>query len=90
MNAVHSSTALSIMPKAKAAQLWYQLGYKVIPLLGGTKITSLRHGPWLENLSDQAIDVHWSTNPDHDIALHCSTGLVVLDADTSHWSLSTA
>ncbi len=83
MNSVHSSTALSIMSKAKAAQLWYQLGYKVIPLLGGTKITPLRHGAWLENLSDQAIDVHWSTNPDHDIALHCSTGLVVLDADTA-------
>lgn len=82
MNAVHSSSALSTMSKAKAAQLWYQLGYKVIPLMGGTKITPLRHGPWLEALSAQAIDVYWSTNPTYDIALHCSTGLVVLDADT--------
>ena len=82
MNADHNSSVLSTMSKAKAAQLWYQLGYKVIPLVGGTKITPLRHGPWLEALSAQAIDVCWSTNPTYDIALHCSTGLIVLDADT--------
>lgn len=69
--------------KAKAALLWYSLGYQVIPIVNGEKISSVRSWKqWVMNLTRDAVRDHWKANPDDDIAVYCGSELAVLDADT--------
>lgn len=73
---------LEAMNRAAAANAWLAHGYSPMPVTPGQKATRYRHTPWLEKLSDRSVDVHWSSFPTDDIALHCGQGLVVLDADS--------
>ena len=73
---------LEAMNRAAAANAWLAHGYFPMPVMPGEKATRYKHAPWLEKLSDRAVDVHWSTHPTDDIALHCGQGLTVLDADS--------
>jgi hypothetical protein len=69
--------------KAKAALLWYSLGYKVIPITSGKKIPSVSSWKqWVMNLTRDAVRDHWKANPNDDIAVYCGSELAVLDADT--------
>lgn len=70
------------MSNMEAAQMWFDLGYLPMPIKVGQKNTLLAHQPWLDALSTKAIDDRWMANPTDDIALHCSNGLVALDADS--------
>jgi len=73
---------LEAMNRAAAANAWLAQGYFPMPVTPGQKATRYKHAPWLEKLTDRSVDVHWSTYPTDDIALHCGQGLVVLDADS--------
>lgn len=73
---------LEAMNRAAAANAWLAQGYFPMPVMPGEKTTRYKHAPWLGNLTDRAADVHWSTYPTDDIALHCGQGLTVLDADS--------
>lgn len=69
--------------KAKAALLWYSLGYKVIPITSGKKIPSVSSWKqWVMNLTRDAVRDHWKANPNDDLAVYCGSELAVLDADT--------
>lgn len=74
---------LEAMTRANAAKTWFAMGYTPMPVLPGQKATRLAHKPWLEKLTERYVDVHWSSFPFDEIALHCGKGLVVLDADSS-------
>ena len=74
---------LEAMNRANAAKTWFAQGYTPMPVLPGQKATRMAHKPWLEKLTDRFVDVHWSSFPNDEIALHCGNGLVVLDADSS-------
>jgi Bifunctional DNA primase/polymerase, N-terminal/Primase C terminal 2 (PriCT-2)/AAA domain len=74
---------LEAMNRANAAKTWFAMGYTPMPVLPGQKATRLAHKPWLEKLTERYVDVHWSSFPFDEIALHCGKGLVVLDADSS-------
>ena len=73
---------LEAMNRAAAANAWLAQGYFPMPVMPGEKATRYKHAPWLGNLTDRSVDVHWSTHPTDDIALHCGQGLTVLDADS--------
>ena len=77
-----TSSTLQSMSRSKAAITWLEHGYLPMPVTPGTKATRTAHAPWLGNLTDRSVDVHWSLHPNDDIALHCRQGLVVLDADS--------
>jgi Primase C terminal 2 (PriCT-2)/Bifunctional DNA primase/polymerase, N-terminal len=77
-----TSSALQSMTRRKAALSWLRHGYLPMPVVEGTKATRVPHLQWLKNLSEQSADCHWGTFSNDDIALHCSKGLVVLDADS--------
>ena len=65
--------------KVQAALDWYKYGFNVIPVVGKTTVT--QWDPWLDNLSDESIESHWSKNPKHDIGFITNDSLLVLDAD---------
>jgi putative DNA primase/helicase len=61
---------------------WLANGYLPLPILGGQKIPRSKHETWFRSLSAAQVDLHWKSCPADDVALHCSNGLVVLDADS--------
>lgn len=73
---------LEAMNRANAAKTWFAMGYTPMPVLPGQKATRYKYAPWLQKLSVRFVEVHWSTHPTDEIALHCGNGLVVLDADS--------
>ncbi len=74
---------LEAMNRAKAANAWLAQGYTPMPVMPGLKSPRYKFDQWFDALSDRSVDVHWSTHPNDEIALHCGKGLVVLDADSS-------
>jgi hypothetical protein len=65
-----------------AALEWNAKGYLPCPIVKGKKNPSTKVKEWLANFSEQQIEQHWDDRPDDDVALYCSNGLVVLDADS--------
>lgn len=65
-----------------AALEWYFNGYLPCPIFKGQKNPSTKVKEWLATLSERKIEQHWVDRPDDDVALYCSNGLVVLDADS--------
>lgn len=68
---------------SSAALEWYSNGYLPCPIVKGLKRPSTNITKWLAGFSEQQIEQHWENHPDDDVALYCSNGLVVLDADSS-------
>lgn len=68
--------------KSIAASSWLASGYLPYPILPGLKNPRLKPDDWLENLSEEKLIQHWEVYPADDVALYCSNGLIVLDADT--------
>lgn len=66
-----------------AALEWYSNGYLPCPIVKGLKKPSTNITKWLASLSEQKIEQYWENHPNDDMALYCSNGLVVLDADSS-------
>lgn len=65
-----------------AALEWYSKGYLTCPIVKGQKNPSTNITKWLASFSEQQIEQHWEDHPEDDVALYCSNGLVVLDADS--------
>lgn len=65
-----------------AALEWHANGYIPCPIVKGLKNPSTNITKWLAGFSEQQIEQHWKNHPDDDVALYCSNGLVVLDADS--------
>ncbi len=69
-------------PKITALD-WFLKGYRPIPIAEGKKSPAIKNIPdWLTCLSEDVIVEHWDYSPYDDVALHCSNGLIVLDADS--------
>lgn len=73
---------ISTQSTSIAALEWYSKGYLPCPIVKGQKNPSTNITKWLSSLSEQKIEQHWDYRSD-DVALYCSNGLVVLDADTT-------
>lgn len=65
----------------EAAQCWFGLGFKVIPLLPGEKRTAVGWS-FIDDLSQEKVFDHWSAHPDHEVGFIVGDGVLVLDADT--------
>ncbi|WP_300711435.1 bifunctional DNA primase/polymerase [Limnohabitans sp.] len=67
---------------SSAALEWSAKGYLPCPIVKGQKNPSTKIKEWLASFSEQQIEQHWEDHPEDDVALYCSNGLVVLDADS--------
>lgn len=77
----YTKASLEAMNRANATNAWLAQGYSPMPLWPTTKTPRYKFDQWFDGQSDRSVDVHWSTHPNDEIALHCGKGLVVLDAD---------
>jgi len=66
----------------EAALHWFSFGLKVIPLVPNSKQAAVKWNPWLETLSIETIQSHWSRNPSHELACIVGDGLIVFDTDS--------
>lgn len=65
----------------KAAHYWYEFGFKVIPIVPGTKRSPIPWDPWLEALSPQSIGDHWTAHPAHEVGFIVGDNIIVFDVD---------
>lgn len=61
----------------------FHMGFRIIPLIPGTKRTSVKWDPWLDQLNEQSIKSYWSKHPLAEIGAIVPSYLIVLDADSS-------
>ncbi|RLA54112.1 MAG: hypothetical protein DRQ65_05580 [Gammaproteobacteria bacterium] len=61
---------------------WYRFGFRVIPLLQGTKSTAVKWAPWLMALSEQAVSAKWAPPATHAVGAITTDRVVMLDADS--------
>lgn len=66
----------------EGALWWFAFGYRVIPLVPGQKRPAKAYHPWLDDLSADAIRLHWEQHPDHEVGAVLDTTQFVVDADT--------
>jgi len=67
---------------SEASLFWFKLGYEVVPIVPKQKRPSVKLTDWLSSLSEDSIRSHWEEHPDHEIAIHCGSSIMVLDADS--------
>ena len=67
---------------SEASLFWFKLGYEVVPIVPKQKRPSVKLTDWLSSLSEDSIRAHWEVHPDHEIAIHCGSSIMVLDADS--------
>ncbi|PUE20585.1 hypothetical protein B9Z38_08450 [Limnohabitans sp. MMS-10A-160] len=67
---------------SKCALEWFTKGYLPYPIVEGEKYPRTKPTDWLPKLCPQQIEQYWDKSPNDDVALYCSNGLVVLDADS--------
>ena len=73
-----------------SAQHWFAFGLKVIPIAPGTKQTAVKWDSWLDGLSDDKINDHWSKHPEHEVGFIVGDGIIVLDADSPEATVALA
>jgi hypothetical protein len=61
---------------------WLIFGYKIIPLIPGTKKPAVKWDPWQAELSRQAIIRYWLQNPTHELGFIVGDDIIVFDADS--------
>ena len=61
---------------------WFRLGFQVMPVVSGEKRPAKKFDHWLGNLSEQAIDDHWTKHPYDEVGCILGDSLIVFDADT--------
>lgn len=64
-----------------AALKWYRFGFKVIPISPESKKTAVYWDPWLDDLSEEAIETYWGQHPTHEVGFIVGDDVVVFDAD---------
>jgi hypothetical protein len=67
---------------SEASLFWFKLGYEVVPIVPKQKRPSVKLTDWLSSLSEDSVREHWGEYPDHEIAIHCGSSIMVLDADS--------
>lgn len=66
-----------------AALECFAFGLSVIPVAPGSKVTTEKWDPWLDDLSADKITQHWARHPEHDVGAILGDGLIVFDADSA-------
>ncbi|MGL4753495.1 MAG: phage/plasmid primase, P4 family [Aeromonadaceae bacterium] len=64
-----------------AAQLWRGRGFRVLPILAGTKKPAVKWSAFIEGQTDERVAEHWAKHPDHLVAI-VTDGLFIIDCDT--------
>lgn len=77
-----AQSVLTFGPVLEAALYWFAFGLKVIPLVPNSKQAAVTWNAWLETLSIETIQSHWSKNPTHELACIVGDGLIVFDTDS--------
>ena len=62
---------------------WYQYGFKVIPVLPGSKKTATMRDRWLTNLSVRKIHSHWTAHPEHEVGCILGSDLIMFETNNS-------
>ncbi len=65
-----------------SALAWFAFSFCVIPLVPGTKRTSVKWSPWINGLCKESIKDYWAKHPDHELGFIVDEKILVLDADT--------
>ncbi|MGB2832933.1 MAG: PriCT-2 domain-containing protein [Methylotenera sp.] len=85
MLALSNTHSKSFVPSSSLRQSaldWYDRGYKIIPLIPGTKKPAVKWGPSEAELSRQAITSYWLQNPTHELSFIVGDDYIVFDADS--------
>lgn len=64
-----------------AALFWFRFGFKVIPLIPGSKLPAVKWDPWLQGLSPDSIAQYWTRHPWHEVGFIVGDDVIVFDAD---------
>ena len=67
------------------ALFWYQYGFKVIPVLPGSKKTATMRDRWLTNLSVRKIHSHWTAHPEHEVGCILGSDLIMFETNNSEY-----
>jgi hypothetical protein len=67
------------------ALFWYQFGFKVIPILPGSKKPATMRDPWFQNLGVGKIHAHWASNPDHEVGCILGSDLIVFETNNPEY-----
>lgn len=79
---ISAGDSCPVVQTSTTASDWFAKGYLPLPIIQGQKNPRRKHSDWLPDLSESKIQAHWDSCPSDDVALHCSNGLIVLDADS--------
>jgi hypothetical protein len=60
---------------------FFRMGLKVIPIVAGSKKTSVKWNPWLAHFSGQAVNAHWLAHPGDELGFIVGPRVVVFDTD---------
>jgi hypothetical protein len=66
----------------EAALILHEAGFQPIPIIPGKKIPTCKHHPWLDDLSVETINAHWTKHPKHEVGCITGANLVVFDVDS--------
>lgn len=64
-----------------AVLFWFRYGFKVIPLIPGSKLPAVKWDPWLDGLSPEGITQYWTRHPWHEVGFIVGDDVIVFDAD---------
>lgn len=77
-----TSEVVTFTSNTKAALHWLNFGFKVIPLVEGSKMPAVAWDGWFRVLSPETVASYWQKHPNADLAFLVGQDLLVLDADT--------
>jgi len=81
-NYTRSIPSVSFASNVEGALHWFNFGLDVIPIVPYSKRPPVTWESWLNGLSPQKINRHWSNIPEHEVGFIVSDEFIVLDADS--------
>ena len=82
---MYSNSQLGLIKPSKCheeAINWFKFGFKVIPVVSGSKRTALTWDPWLADLSINTINDYWIRNSNAELGAITGDDVIVFDADS--------
>ena len=82
---MYSNSQLGLIKPSKChegAINWLKFGFKVIPVVSGSKRTALTWDPWLADLSINTINDYWIRNSNAELGAITGDDVIVFDADS--------
>ena len=82
---MYSNSQLGLIKPSKCheeAINWFKFGFKVIPVVSGSKRTALTWDPWLADLSINTINDYWIRNLNAELGAITGDDVIVFDADS--------